>query len=195
MLFAKIIDNAVEKFPYILEDLQRDNKNISFPSNIFEDVETLKEYNVYPLIEVDPPAVPNPLLYTTILTNPESIDGKWYQKWDIVPTGVTLLQIIDNKKQQILKEVQTTLDMFARNRGYDNILSCCSYSSSTNEKFRQEAEYCIKLRDYVWIKTEEKLNELQQNLSTNWLDMNPPYIINLIVEDVKQTYNINLDWT
>lgn len=195
MLFAKIINNAVKKFPYMLEDLQQDNKNVSFSSNIFEDIETLKEYNVYPLIQVDPPVVSNPVLYTTMLTDPENIDGQWYQKWDIVPTGITLLQIIDNKKQQILKEVQNTLDIFARSRGYDNIISCCSYSSSTNEKFRQEAEYCIKLRDYLWIKTEEKLNELQQNLSTNWLDMNAPYIVSLIIEDVKQTYNINLDWT
>ena len=59
----------------------------------------------------------------------------------------------------------------------------------------QEGEYCVKLRDYMWIKAQEKLNELQQNLSTNWLDMNAPYIVSLIIEDVKQTYNINLDWT
>ena len=47
MLFAKIIDNVVKKFPYTLENLQQDNKNVSFSSNIFEDLDTLKEYNVY----------------------------------------------------------------------------------------------------------------------------------------------------
>ena len=46
--------------------------------------------------------------------------------------------------------VQSALDNFAKTRGYDGIMSACSYSNSTDAQFKLEADYCITLRDTTW---------------------------------------------
>lgn len=46
--------------------------------------------------------------------------------------------------------VQRALDDFAKTRGYDGIMSACSYSNSTDAQFKLEANYCIQLRDTTW---------------------------------------------
>lgn len=46
--------------------------------------------------------------------------------------------------------VQDALDSFAKTRGYDGIMSACSYSNSTDAQFKLEADYCIVLRDTTW---------------------------------------------
>ena len=57
--------------------------------------------------------------------------------------------------------VQNALDAFARTRGYDGIMSACSYASSTDGQFRAEAEYCIRLRDRTWRKGYEVLDAVK----------------------------------
>lgn len=49
-----------------------------------------------------------------------------------------------------VRRVQKTLDDFAKTRGYDDIRSLCTYSTSTNVKFRTEGERGIVLRDLTW---------------------------------------------
>ena len=46
--------------------------------------------------------------------------------------------------------VQVALDNFAKTRGFDGIMSACSYSNSTDAQFKLEADYCIVLRDTTW---------------------------------------------
>lgn len=53
---------------------------------------------------------------------------------------------------------QEALDAFARSRGYDSIMSACSYYGSTDPQFSAEAEYCMALRDRTWRKGYEILN-------------------------------------
>ena len=46
--------------------------------------------------------------------------------------------------------VQRRLDAFAQERGYDGIMSACTYATSTVERFRQEGERAVILRDNTW---------------------------------------------
>jgi hypothetical protein len=52
--------------------------------------------------------------------------------------------------QQVADYVQRQLDAAARAKGYDNILSACSYVSSTIPAFAEDAMEFIALRDAAW---------------------------------------------
>lgn len=48
------------------------------------------------------------------------------------------------------ENIQRRLDDFARTRNYDNILSACTYATSTVVKFKTEGQACVNLRDATW---------------------------------------------
>jgi len=68
-------------------------------------------------------------------------------------------ETVEQVQARITQQVQERLDNFARTRNYDNCLSACSYAASTNEKFKNEALYCIASRDETWLKCAEILND------------------------------------
>jgi len=64
-------------------------------------------------------------------------------------------------QNQIVSETQRRLDEFAQTRGYDSILSACTYATSSVPKFRSEGQYCVDARDATWAKLYEILAEVQ----------------------------------
>lgn len=46
--------------------------------------------------------------------------------------------------------IQNRLDDFAKTRGYDGILSACTYATSAIPKFKAEGQYCVGVRDTTW---------------------------------------------
>ena len=53
-------------------------------------------------------------------------------------------------RAEIEGEVQLRLDNFARTRGYDNIVSACSYATSSSERYGVEGRYCVLAREQTW---------------------------------------------
>lgn len=53
-------------------------------------------------------------------------------------------------KEEIVAKTQERLDQFAQTKGYDGILSACSYDPSADPKFKQDAERAVFLRDLTW---------------------------------------------
>lgn len=80
-MYVKVKNQAVEKFPYSINNFRRDHKNISFPSLISDEI--LRQYGVYKVIEVDQPSHDHATQYIRE-ANPEFINGTWTQKWEIV---------------------------------------------------------------------------------------------------------------
>lgn len=55
-------------------------------------------------------------------------------------------------KATYITAITALLEDFAKSRGYSSLLSCTSYANSTVEKFRNEANLAIRLRDETWTK-------------------------------------------
>lgn len=64
-------------------------------------------------------------------------------------------------KDEIVRDTQQHLDQFAQTRGYDGILSACTYAASTVAKFAAEGQYCVSARDATWAALYEMLAEVQ----------------------------------
>lgn len=58
------------------------------------------------------------------------------------------------------------LDGYVQAKGYDNIVSCASYATSTDPRFRAEAEAAIAWRDAVYAKGYEILADVPAGVST-----------------------------
>lgn len=57
--------------------------------------------------------------------------------------------------------VQGVLDSKAQERRYDNILSACSYGTSTVPTFAAEGQACVAWRDAVWAQCYSDLAKVQ----------------------------------
>jgi hypothetical protein len=96
----------------------------------------------------------------------EVIDGLTYKKWVVVQkTAEELAEYKKHKmslmKSQIVEKSSSLLHEFVVARGYDSIVSACSYVASTNPKFAAEAQQAIVARDATWSKLYEILAEVE----------------------------------
>lgn len=73
------------------------------------------------------------------------------------PPDFNLEQIISS----FTLEIQKRLDVFARTRNYDGILSSCTYATSLIPKFKAEGQYAVEARDNTWAAAYELLAEVE----------------------------------
>ena len=107
---------------------------------------------VLPLEEVplfDPANPPQKNTYGV----PDEVEVGWIKDGDnwLPPPPPTLGEI----QAQYVVKVQKRLDLFAQTRGYDGILSACTYAASTVPQFRLEGQYAVEARDATWAKCYE----------------------------------------
>jgi uncharacterized protein (DUF39 family) len=72
----------------------------------------------------------------------------------------TLEEKIEKAYQHLDSMVEKRLDDFAKEKKYANIVSACSYATSSNKIFSAEAAYCVKMRDETYAKCYELINDI-----------------------------------
>ena len=80
-MYAKIINNQCNKFPYGIGDLKKDNPNVSFPAEPSDEI--LAVYNACKVITTPAPAFDNRT--HSISSMAETLDGVWTQVWTTQP--------------------------------------------------------------------------------------------------------------
>lgn len=132
----------------------------------------------YALVENIPQPVFDPLTQRVFEGKPAEVNGAWQQTW--VVEGLPQEQVDANRAAQRQRLIQTLtaqtqrrLDTFAQTRKYDNILTLCSYASSTNPAFAAEGQYGVHARDITWAKLSEILAEIEAATRqvTSWADI------------------------
>lgn len=90
-----------------------------------------------------------------------------------VPEGATTVEfvVVDKPDAQLTRgarlierltaQLQERLDGFAQQRGYDGILSLCTYATSSVPKFATEGQRGVEMRDATWARCYEILAEVQ----------------------------------
>jgi hypothetical protein len=78
-MYIKLNNGVVEKYPYSISELRKDNPQVSFPSDVPESL--LAEYGVYSVEPTEKPA--NDISKLVMETSPELINGVWKQVWEI----------------------------------------------------------------------------------------------------------------
>lgn len=72
----------------------------------------------------------------------------------------------DEMKKLYIEAVQNRLDSFAQSKGYDGIMSACTYVASSIASFANEAQRCVLLRDETWNACYKILTDIEQGKRT-----------------------------
>jgi hypothetical protein len=75
----------------------------------------------------------------------------WFANLDEAMQGVRTAPLTPDLQTSIVQAVQDRLDAFAQTRGYDNILSACTYVASAVPKFATEGQDAVDARDVAWM--------------------------------------------
>ena len=168
-LYAEIQGTTLIKYPYTFDDLQKENPFTNYGTDIdlvsiFNGTETATQKN-YSLASVTIAPTPTYDSATQTITHneqPTLINGVWTLSWTVsTMTSEQISQYQTNIKNQISLSVQKRLDDFAKTRGYDGILSACTYSNSPTQKFAVEGQYCLDQRDATWAALTQLLSEIE----------------------------------
>jgi len=100
-MFAKIINDVVEKYPYSIGELRKDHPRVSFPKN--PNSETLAAFNTFEVARTPQPKVD----HTQDVGEgvPQKINGVWTQVWNVSNVDQdTLAERTEGRAKQIRDE-------------------------------------------------------------------------------------------
>lgn len=106
-MYVKLKDNAVEKFPYSIGDLKKDNPNVSFPK-VFSS-EIMATFGIAAVTVEEKPSFNSVTQTVSRKTNPELIDGKWILKWDVNSKAQSVIDKEKSDEQNNIRRERNTL--------------------------------------------------------------------------------------
>jgi hypothetical protein len=120
----------------------------------------------YVLVTDKPKPTYDPITQGIKELTPKKEGDTWVRVWQVYSlTSKEIEANKSNKKRTFISQASALVDgrlnAFAMTRGYNNIVSACSYATSSNVKFRAEAQYCVDMRDETWSKFFEIVAEIE----------------------------------
>lgn len=176
LLFVKISNGSIEKYPYTVENIRYDFPQTSFPSSL-ENCD-LSEFDIYKVSLTEKPNVD----YTNVVEeqNPELVDGTWTQVWSVrSATAEEQSAAMTVITRQYTDAIQEYLDQTAQTKNYATILSACSYAAGNHPKYSVEGQACLVWREAVWDKCYEILNDVQTGVR-------PPPTLQQVIAELPQ---------
>lgn len=129
-------------------DIRRSLQNVSLPAQIAD--AHLAFVGIYPVEPVAPPAA-DPISQVVEQGAPEKVDGAWRQTWVVRTASVEeAARRAIAIRDEIVTRTQERLDAFAQSRGYDDVISACSYAVSDHPRYGVEGRYCVAAREQTW---------------------------------------------
>ncbi len=80
-MFVKVTNGVVDKYPFTVEDLRREHKNVSFPAPFTKEI--LELYGLFS-VNFKPAPKNSQDVYNVVLKNkPEFENGQWVLGWEV----------------------------------------------------------------------------------------------------------------
>lgn len=127
------------------------------------------------------PASPTPGANQVAERALQLVDNQWTYVWtlrDRTPEEAAAYVAEQQAavQNEIVQRTQERLDAFAQTRGYDGILSLCTYAASSVAQFQAEGQYGVNARDATWGTLYQVLAEIQAGtraMPTGYADIEP----------------------
>lgn len=160
------------EYPVYEHVIKQRYKNKSWPSTFIPPAEYQE------VLTTNRPVV-DKWLKKVVEISPIKENDKWYKAWQIIDLSEQEKERIFtialyNIKKDFSEQVQSRLNLFARTRGYDDIVTACSYSLSLDPIFKLEGQRCVELRDATWKKLYEiiaEIGEKRRSFTNNFKDI------------------------
>ena len=184
-IFARIEDGRVVQYPMTYDDInERNTPNDLYYQCFFSDDDapltpSLSEYITEKLTII------GTSVYVSKILVKKTITDMFTYLHDIAAvTNEEGVVSIDRAKvsadvylafeDAVKTEVQKTLDNFARQKGYDDLRSVCTYTNSSIEIYRTEGIRASELRDLTWYTLYVYFNDVitgVRDLPVSWNDI------------------------
>lgn len=93
-MYVKIVDNAIDTYPYTLEQLRKDNPNVSFPKVMSDNL--LESYGIYIVTQLNTPSINKRTQKYTADAAPTLVDGAWTIGWTTSNKSSDEISVYDN---------------------------------------------------------------------------------------------------
>lgn len=104
-MYIKVKNGKVEKYPYTIGDLRRDNPNTSFPREI--PAEVMEDYGMYSVSRTNKPVVD----YTKSVKqgDPVLVEGRWVQQWIVTEATPQEIAVRTEREAQKVRKQRDEL--------------------------------------------------------------------------------------